>query len=72
MAEGRKRALRLLPTEEDAKALIASSKDASKLTVQARAASRTRCQDYCLVRSFCDQKKREDIEQGTPVEEPEE
>lgn len=55
MKEGRKSAVKVCKSEEEAKAFIG----ADKLTIQIRPGEKTRCESYCGVRDFCAQYHRE-------------
>lgn len=62
---GLKRAVRKFPTEDMAKTFIAENKHKfdAPLSIQIRPGERKRCQSYCPVSKFCDQKKRMDEEE---------
>ena len=53
--EGRKSALRVLPTMEDAEKWMLELKesDQKKCSIETRNGERVRCKDYCLVSDFC-------------------
>jgi hypothetical protein len=55
MKSGRKSAVKLLPTEGEANALIAQQKDSSKHYTQFRPGSYIRCESYCPASTFCKQ-----------------
>jgi hypothetical protein len=55
MKNGRKSAIKLFDTREDAAAFIASATDARYLYLEERPGSYLRCQKYCSVASFCPQ-----------------
>lgn len=61
MKEGRKSALRLLDSEEDADLWIDQNvkpADMKKISVVFRPGQSRRCEDYCPVRDFCEQHKK--------------
>jgi len=51
--DGRKSALRLLPTHSEAESFIDNHTDKSKLRIEHRPAYRVRCEEYCSVSQFC-------------------
>jgi hypothetical protein len=58
MKEGRKSALRVLDTLEEAEKWIVDA-DKGKLSIVERKWQKIRCQEYCLVRNVCPQRKGE-------------
>jgi hypothetical protein len=58
MKEGRKSALRVLDTLEEAEKWIVDA-DKGKLSIVERKGQKIRCQEYCLVRNVCPQRKGE-------------
>ena len=56
MKEGRKTAVRVFDTQDEADCFIDQAQD-SLLSLTVRAGKRTRCEDYCLVSKFCNQFK---------------
>ena len=55
MKEGRKRAVRVFDSMEEAETFIAAQKDADKHIVDHRRGQPTRCISFCDVRDFCPQ-----------------
>jgi len=55
MKEGRKSALKLCSSEEEARTLL----DEKGTYLQVRPGEKTRCESYCQVRDFCEQYQRE-------------
>lgn len=58
--EGRKSAVRVLSSEEEAEEYIGSHKDKSKLSIEFSEGKSTRCDSYCSVAEFCNQYKLEE------------
>ena len=54
MKEGRKTAIRLLDSEDEAKAYIDNNQLDKKHYIEFRAGASRKCQDYCSVCQFCD------------------
>ena len=59
LRKGRKSALRLLPTMEDAKAYIENQDEISNLSIEFAKGESLRCKNYCDVAPFCNQYKQE-------------
>jgi len=57
MKEGRKSALRVLSTKEDAETWISENATAGKISIDYRPGVKTRCNSYCSAAPFCDQWK---------------
>ena len=53
--EGRKSAVRVLPSEKEAEKYISSHKDKDNLDIEVAIGKPIRCESYCHVAEFCDQ-----------------
>ena len=58
--EGRKSALRVLSTQDEAEEYLGSHKDKEKLSIEFLEGKSTRCESYCSVAEFCNQYKLEE------------
>lgn len=61
MKKGRKSALRLLDTEQDAKDWIAANTDGKQIYIHKRQGVDRKCQDYCRASTFCHYWKRRQL-----------
>jgi hypothetical protein len=59
MKEGRKSAIKLYETSQQAYDALGICSKKDNCFVQERPGQKVRCESYCMVRSFCDQKKAE-------------
>lgn len=53
--KGRKSAVKLFPSEQQAQYFISDSKDRKSLSIEFRPGDRKKCANYCFVSSFCSQ-----------------
>jgi len=58
--EGRKSAVRVLPSEKEAEKYISSHKDKDNLDIEVAIGKPIRCESYCNVAEFCDQYNQEE------------
>ena len=59
--QGRKRAIKLFDTEEEAKEWMQTQDDLADLYIEKRPKQYLRCENYCPVREFCEQYKSEQL-----------
>ena len=60
MKDGRKTAIRVLPSAEEAEQYLIDKKLGNKHYIETRQGSKIRCELYCPVRDFCTQKRAEE------------